>query len=172
MIFAPLIPAAPPPTTRCSTGWESGLRRPTLDVLLTPARVHRVTIDALVGAPATGDPRVHPRPTVRHGTTWLALGQHPGGIQAHEEILPAGPGEPPEQRSHEGYEWLYVLEGRLRLLLGDHDMVLTVGEAAEVDTRTPPPSPTPARAPRRSCCSWDPRASAPTCAPDPPGPGQ
>ena len=38
---------------------------------------------------------------------------------------------------HEGYEWLYVLSGRLRLLLGDRDLVLTAGEAAEFDTRTP-----------------------------------
>jgi quercetin dioxygenase-like cupin family protein len=38
---------------------------------------------------------------------------------------------------HEGYEWLYVLNGRLRLVLGDHDVVLTPGEAAEFDTRTP-----------------------------------
>ena len=38
---------------------------------------------------------------------------------------------------HEGYEWLYVLNGRLRLVLGEHDLVLHAGEAAEFDTRTP-----------------------------------
>ncbi|WP_025620765.1 cupin domain-containing protein, partial [Salinispora cortesiana] len=32
---------------------------------------------------------------------------------------------------------LYVLNGRLRLLLGEHDLVLTPGEAAEFDTRVP-----------------------------------
>lgn len=116
---------------------ESGLRRPTLDVLLALARVYRLTIDELVGAHATGDPRLHPRPTVRYGMTWLPLGRHPGGIQAHKVILPAGPGTPPEQRSHGGYEWLYVLDGRLRLLLGEHDLVLTPGEVAEFDTHTP-----------------------------------
>lgn len=116
---------------------ESGLRRPTLDVLLSLARTYRLTLDELVGADATGDPRLHPRPTVRYGMTWLPLGNHPGGIQAHKVILPPGPGNPPEQRSHEGYEWLYVLEGRLRLLLGEHDLVLTSGEAAEFDTHTP-----------------------------------
>ena len=40
-------------------------------------------------------------------------------------------------KTHEGYEWLYVLDGRLRVVLGEHDLVLTPGEAAEFDTRTP-----------------------------------
>ena len=43
----------------------------------------------------------------------------------------------PEQRSHEGCEWPYVLSGRLRLALGELDLVLTAGEAAEFDTRVP-----------------------------------
>lgn len=117
---------------------ESGLRRPTLDVLLALARVHRVTLDDLVGAPPTGDPRVHPRPAVRYGMTWLPLTGRPGGIQAYKAIIPAGfGGADPDQRSHEGYEWVYVLTGRLRLLLGDHDLVLAAGEVAEFDTRTP-----------------------------------
>jgi quercetin dioxygenase-like cupin family protein len=38
---------------------------------------------------------------------------------------------------HEGYDWTYVLNGRLRLILGDMDLVLKAGEAAEFDTRTP-----------------------------------
>ena len=38
---------------------------------------------------------------------------------------------------HDGYEWLYVLNGRLRLVIGQHDLVLSPGEAAEFDTRTP-----------------------------------
>jgi mannose-6-phosphate isomerase-like protein (cupin superfamily) len=37
----------------------------------------------------------------------------------------------------EGYEWLYVLNGRLRLVLGAQDLVLSPGEAAEFDTRVP-----------------------------------
>ncbi len=28
---------------------------------------------------------------------------------------------------HEGYEWLYVLSGRLRMVLEDHDLVLEPG---------------------------------------------
>jgi len=117
---------------------ETGRRRPTLDVLLTLARVHHLTLDDLVGAPPTGDPRVHPRPAVRYGMTWLPLTGRPGGIQAYKLLMPAGfGGEQPEQRSHEGYEWLYILTGRLRLLLGEHNLELVAGEIAEFDTHTP-----------------------------------
>lgn len=117
---------------------ESTLRRPTLDVLLTLARIHGVTLDDLVGAPPTGDPRLNPRPSKRYGMTWLPLTGRPGGIQAYKLIIPAGfGGAEPEQRSHEGYEWMYVLTGHLRLRLGEHDMVLAAGEVAEFDTRTP-----------------------------------
>lgn len=127
---------------------EGGLRRPTLDVLLALARVHRVTLDDLVGAPPTGDPRIHPRPSVRYGMTWLPLTGRPGGIQAYKLVMPAGFGaNQPEQRSHEGYEWLYVLTGHLRLLLGSHDLVLATGEVAEFDTRTPHAFTNPADAP-------------------------
>jgi len=38
-------------------------------------------------------------------------------------------------RIHEGYEWLYVLSGKLRLILGGRDITLNAGEVAEFDTR-------------------------------------
>ena len=41
---------------------ESGQRRPTLELLLPLARAYGVQLDDLVGAPPTGDPRVHMRP--------------------------------------------------------------------------------------------------------------
>ncbi|NMI00988.1 helix-turn-helix domain-containing protein [Pseudonocardia acidicola] len=118
---------------------ESGNRRPTLEQLLPLARAHGVTLDELVDAPPTGDPRIHLRPiTCRGGMTILPLTRRPGGIQAYKFVL-AGSAHPkePEPRTHEGYEWLYVLNGRLRLVLGEHDLVLSPGEAAEFDTRTP-----------------------------------
>jgi transcriptional regulator with XRE-family HTH domain len=117
---------------------ESGARRPTLEQLLPLARAHGVTLDELVGAPPTGDPRIHLRPVTRHGMTMLPLTRRPDGIQAYKLVLPANsrPTEP-EPQTHEGYEWLYVLNGRLRLVLGEHDLVLAPGEAAEFDTRTP-----------------------------------
>lgn len=44
---------------------------------------------------------------------------------------------PSAPRSHEGYHWLYVLSGRLRVVLGDRDLVLSTGEVAEFDTNLP-----------------------------------
>ena len=117
---------------------ESGQRRPTLELLLPLARAHQVALDELVDAPATGDPRIHPRPFVRGGTTFIPLTRRPGGIQAYKLVVPSGwPGREPERQVHEGYEWLYVLNGRLRLLLGEHDLALAAGEVVEFDTRTP-----------------------------------
>ncbi|SCG38805.1 helix-turn-helix domain-containing protein [Micromonospora halophytica] len=117
---------------------ESGGRRPTLELLLALARFHRVPLDDLVGAPETGDPRVHPRPVRRGEVTILPLTRRPGGVQAYKMIYPPGmPAGDPEQQVHEGHEWLYVLSGRCRLLLGRHDLTLQAGEVAEFDTRTP-----------------------------------
>ncbi|MEI5100592.1 XRE family transcriptional regulator [Streptomyces sp. PmtG] len=115
---------------------ESGGRRPSLELLLPIARAHQVPLDELVGAPPVGDPRVRAKPIVRHGRTMVPLTRQPGGLQAYKVIEPQRAAEP-DPRTHEGYEWLYVLSGRLRLVLGEHDVVLTAGEAAEFDTRVP-----------------------------------
>ncbi len=130
---------------------ESGGRKPTLELLLPLARAYQVPLDELVGAHPAGDPRVRARPIVRHGVTFLPLTRRPGGIQAFKQVFPPStPACELRQQTHEGYEWLYVLSGRLRLLLGEHDLILTPGEAAEFDTRRPHcvanPGPGPAEA--------------------------
>ncbi|MFG3342309.1 helix-turn-helix domain-containing protein [Glycomyces sp. NPDC048151] len=116
---------------------ESGSRKPTLELLLPLAKAHGVTLDDLVDAPATGDPRIHMRPVTRHGMIYLPLTRRPGGIQAYKLIIPAGDRQEPDPKVHEGYEWMYVLNGNLRVVLGEHDFVMKPGEAAEFDTRTP-----------------------------------
>ncbi|MEU7038363.1 XRE family transcriptional regulator [Streptomyces sp. NPDC046237] len=115
---------------------ESGQRRPSLELLLPIARAHQVPLDELVGAPPVGDPRVKAKPIVRHGRTMFPLTRQPGGLQAYK-VVQEKPYEHPDPRVHEGYEWLYVLSGKLRLVLGEHDVVLGAGEAAEFDTRVP-----------------------------------
>ncbi|KUO17224.1 helix-turn-helix domain-containing protein [Streptomyces dysideae] len=115
---------------------ESGLRKPSLELLLPIARAHQVPLDELVGAPPVGDPRVRAEPITRHGRTHWPLTRQPGGLQAFKVLEPQRTMEP-DPRTHEGYEWLYVLSGRLRLVLGEHDVVLGAGEAAEFDTRVP-----------------------------------
>jgi transcriptional regulator with XRE-family HTH domain len=116
---------------------ESGSRRPSLELLLPLATAYDVPLDELVGAPPAGDPRVRARPLVRDGVTFLPLTRRPGGLQAYKQILPEGDRREPRPGTHEGYEWVYVLNGRLRLILGEQDLVLRAGEVAEFDTRVP-----------------------------------
>ncbi|WP_426503827.1 helix-turn-helix domain-containing protein [Dactylosporangium sp. McL0621] len=118
---------------------ESGGRRPTLELLVPLARAHGVTLDYLAGAAPTADPRVHTQPVVRHGVTHIPLTRRPGAPLAFKLIFPphTPADDTPTPQTHEGYEWLYVLSGRLRFVLGEHDMVLQTGEAVEFDTRVP-----------------------------------
>lgn len=115
---------------------ETGQRRPSLELLLPLAQAYRVPLDDLVGAPEVGDPRIRLKPRRAHGRTVIPLTRQPGGIQAWKIVIPAGSGEPTPQ-VHEGYEWMYVLSGRVRVVLGEHDVVLGQGEVAEFDTRVP-----------------------------------
>ncbi|WP_367128389.1 helix-turn-helix domain-containing protein [Saccharothrix sp. HUAS TT1] len=115
---------------------ESGQRKATLELLLPLARAHDVPLDDLVGAPRTGDPRIHPAPVHRFGMTFLPLSRRAGGVHAYKVLIPGDTGHVTPQ-SHEGFEWLHVLDGRLRLVLGDHDVVLPPGEEAEFDTGLP-----------------------------------
>lgn len=118
---------------------EAGLRRPTLEHLLPLARIYRVPLDDLVGAPASGDPRIHPRPIRRHGAIYIPLTRQSSGVRAFKIVLPGRrPTDAPvRQPAHGGYDWVYVLTGTLRLHLGDSVTDLEAGEAAEFDTRTP-----------------------------------
>jgi len=115
---------------------EAGQRRPSLELLLPIAQAHQMPLDELVGAPEVGDPRVRFTPRNRGGRTVVPLTRQPGGLQAWKAIIPPEPGEP-ELRTHEGYEWLYVLAGTLRLILGGHDVTMDPGEVAEFDTALP-----------------------------------
>jgi transcriptional regulator with XRE-family HTH domain len=117
---------------------ESGGRRPTLELLLPLARTYGVPLDQMVGAPDTGDPRIYLRPIRHRDQTILPLSRGGSGLQAFKHLIPGSvPEREPEPGVHDGYEWLYVLRGRLRLVLGAHDLILPAGEAAEFDTRTP-----------------------------------
>ena len=114
---------------------ESGRRRPTLDLLIPLARTHRVALDQLVTAPATGDPRVHLKPRSRErGSVLVPLTQYPGRVQVFKQVLAH---REPRLVTHSGYEWLYVLAGELRLILGEREITLRPGEVAEFDTSEP-----------------------------------
>jgi transcriptional regulator with XRE-family HTH domain len=128
---------------------ENGRRKPNLELLLRLAKAYGVALDELAGLPAA--PAERPRAALpqrpaegRAANTAedkrrLPLTPYVGGLHAHKHVLPPVGEQPPRprQESHEGYEWLCVLSGRLWLALGPHDLVLTAGEVAEFDTRTP-----------------------------------
>lgn len=113
---------------------ESGARRANLELLLPIAKAHGVPLDDLVGS-TVQDPRVPAKPRTIGNKTVVPLTHQPGNLQAYKLVIP--PGDEGELRTHEGYEWLYVLSGRVRLQLGDHDFVMGAGEAAEFDTHVP-----------------------------------
>jgi transcriptional regulator with XRE-family HTH domain len=114
---------------------EAGQRRPSLELLLPIAEAHQVPLDELVGAPDVGDPRIRIKPRVRNGRMVFPLTQQSSGLHVWKVVIP--PERDRELRTHEGYEWLYVLSGQMRLILGEHDITMGPGEVAEFDTRLP-----------------------------------
>ncbi|MGO1849167.1 helix-turn-helix domain-containing protein [Microbacterium sp.] len=114
---------------------ESGKRQASLELLLPLTRQLAIGIDDLIVA-ETRDPRVR-RPVIhRDGLIIAPLAPEHSPVHTFKVTYPPIR-QLPELRVHDGYEWLYVLSGRLRLRLGEQDLVLSRGEAAEFDTRVP-----------------------------------
>src|SRR3712207_6483824 len=115
---------------------ESGARRLALDHLSPLAGALGVEVGDLLAPATTTDPRVHARPRTVEGVTMHRLSRAaPGGLVVVRMAIPAER-TVPNPRSHEGHEWLYVLSGGVRLVLGDDDLVLAPGEAAELDRKS------------------------------------
>lgn len=115
---------------------ETGQRKPSLELLLPLAQAYGVPLDELVGAPEVGDPRVHLKPRTVNGRTVIPLTRQPGAVQVWKIVIPTSKSTV-ELKTHEGYEWMYVISGKLRIVIGDHDLTLGPGEVAEFDTRVP-----------------------------------
>jgi transcriptional regulator with XRE-family HTH domain len=115
---------------------ETGGRRPTLELLLALSHAYRVPLDDLVAAPEEGDPRLQLKPRRVKGRTVIPLTRQPDAMQAWKIIIPTGKATP-EPRAHDGHEWIYVLSGHMRFVLGDQDLVLGPGEVAAFDTTVP-----------------------------------
>ncbi|MFD8804613.1 helix-turn-helix domain-containing protein [Streptomyces sp. NPDC059597] len=118
---------------------ETGRRKPALEVVLRLAKEYGVSLDELVGtAPApAAEPRSTAPSTFGDDKTVFPLTRYVGGLHAHKHVLPAVAEPPgrPRQVSHEGYEWLCVMYGRLWLALGRQDLILAAGDVVEFDTR-------------------------------------
>ena len=114
---------------------ESGKRQASLELLLPLTRQLGIRIDDLL-EPRNRDPRVHRDTIRREGMTIAPLTREESEVRAfkityHPHALEGAP------QTHDGHEWLYVMSGRLRLTLGEQELVLSRGEAAEFDTTTP-----------------------------------
>lgn len=119
---------------------ESGKRRLALDHLPRLAAALSVSTDDLLRAPEAEDPRVRGTSHTRDGVTYWPLTRNgpAGGLHAFKIRVGTRRRTPPDELPvHDGQDWLYVLSGRLRLILGDRDFVIKPGEAAEFSTWTP-----------------------------------
>ena len=121
---------------------EAGKRRLALDHIPALAAALGVSTDELLGTPPPQDPRVRGEARKFDGMTLWPLTRHApaGGLQAYKIIISAKRRNPPPietLRVHEGQDWMYVLDGRLRLILGSEDLTIEAGEAVEFTTWTP-----------------------------------
>lgn len=119
---------------------ESGKRRLAIDHLPRLAAALSVTTDELLRAPQAEDPRVRGSSHTRDGVTyWPLTRQGPAsGLHAYKIRVSARRRKPPaELPVHEGQDWMYVLSGELRLILGERDFIVKPGEAVEFSTWTP-----------------------------------
>lgn len=118
---------------------ESGKRRLALDHVPALADALGVTTDDLLGAPTPQDPRIRTRPQRHAGLTiWPLTRRGTSGLHAHRVLVSPGRTVPPDPLPvHEGHDWIYVLQGRMRLLLGEADLIISPGEVVEFTTWTP-----------------------------------
>ncbi|MGD8213685.1 helix-turn-helix domain-containing protein [Aestuariimicrobium sp. Y1814] len=114
---------------------ESGKRQASLELLLPLTRHLGIHIEDLVSIEVP-DPRVRLPAIHRDGLVITPLSPEGSPVQTFRITYPANHTSP-AMKVHDGYEWLYVLTGKLRLRLGEQDLVLSPGEAAEFDTRVP-----------------------------------
>ena len=119
---------------------EAGKRRLALDHIPALAAALGVSADELLRSSLPQDPRVRSRPRTTDGLTmWPLTRRGPaGGLHAYKIQVSAERNTPPDPLPvHEGHDWLYVLGGRLRLVLGEDDLTIEPGEAVEFTTWTP-----------------------------------
>ena len=118
---------------------ESGQRRPTLELLLPIASAWRVQLDELVGAPPTGDPRIHPRPVNRHGADVhpvVAAARRAAGVQDPDPATDLDPRCLRSRRTR-GTSGSTCCPAGSGCASAPRTSSSTRGEAAEFDTRTP-----------------------------------
>jgi transcriptional regulator with XRE-family HTH domain len=115
---------------------ETGKRTISLDILLPLAAGLQVNLEALLEVEGDDDVVIRPVPSKsKERTTWQLSRPTGRTLAVKMRLEPTKPA--PEQRVHAGHDWFFVTEGRVRLLLGEREIVVEAGEAAEFATMTP-----------------------------------
>lgn len=115
---------------------ETGRRTISLDVLVPLAAALQVGLDVLLDVSGDDDVVIRPTPSQVEGlTTWALSRPDSSTVAVKTRVEPTA--ARPHQRVHPGHDWLFVLSGRLLLLLGDREITVEAGEAAEFATMTP-----------------------------------
>ena len=115
---------------------ETGKRTIGLDVLLPLARALQVDLDALLDVHSDDDVVIRPVPSCSgERTTWML--SRPTGTTIAIKMRLEPTERPVAQRVHPGHDWFFVVEGRVLLALGDREILVETGEAAEFATMTP-----------------------------------
>jgi len=115
---------------------ETGKRTISLDVLVPLATALQVDLDALLDVRSDDDVVIRPAPSSAGGrTTWML--SRPTGSTLAVKMRLEPTRKAPEPRIHPGHDWFFVMEGRVRLTLGEREIIVETGEAAEFGTMTP-----------------------------------
>lgn len=115
---------------------ETGKRTISLDILVALATALQIDLDTLLDVRSDDDVVIRPTPsTSGRRTTWIL--NRPTGSTIAVKLRLEPTRRAPEPRVHPGHDWLFVLDGRVRLLLGDRQITVEAGEAAEFATMTP-----------------------------------
>jgi transcriptional regulator with XRE-family HTH domain len=113
---------------------EAGTRRLTLAHIVRLATALGVETDALLSDAGTGAAATEPAPAAVDGRRWRPLtDESPEGARAYHVTFTPGPFAPPPS-GHRGHLWIYVLRGRLRLVLGTNDQTFGPGTAIAFST--------------------------------------
>jgi transcriptional regulator with XRE-family HTH domain len=115
---------------------ETGKRTISLDILLPMATAMQVGLDALLDVRGDDDVVIRPTPSKSgERTTWMLSRPTASTIAIKMRMEPTRKTD--EQRVHPGHDWLFVISGRVRLLLGEREVTVEAGESAEFSTMTP-----------------------------------
>lgn len=115
---------------------ETGKRTISLDILLPLVTALQVNLDALLDVRDDEDVVIRPTPNGSgERTTWTLSRPASTTVAVKMQLKPTR--RAAEQQVHPGHDWFFVTEGRVRLSLGEREITVETGEAAEFATMTP-----------------------------------